>query len=225
MPLLKDLPLDVIIQECCQEATRQDRNTEEGYCFELFRRALDEQNEEAWVALQQQYHRLVLQWCYAVARDLSQEESEDIARESIERFWRTLRQVTITERFEHVGGLLKYLQQCVVSTILDNRRQEGRRKRLMERMYLSEAVGQAVMSPEREALDRIMHEEQFRRVREWIREHITDPQELLVIKGSFEEDLKPAEIAQRYPEVFPSIQVVRQIKERILKRLRRALAE
>lgn len=220
-----DLPLDEIIQGCVQEASRQDRTNETGYCFELFRRALEQQDEDAWEAIQHQYNRLVLQWCYAFESDLTQGEGEDMAREALERFWRTLRSASISERFDHVGALLKYLNQCVISTILDHRRQEERKRRLMERMKFFEAPVQFSASPEREALERIVHEEQFQRIRGWIQNNITDAKEQLVLQDSFEHDMKPSEIAQRHPDMFPDVQTVRQIKERILKRLRRALAE
>lgn len=219
-----NLPLNEIIQGCAQEASRQDRSSETGYCFELFRRALEHQDEDAWRAIQHQYNRLVLQWCYAFEADLTQSEGEDMAREALERFWRTLRSVQIADRFEHVGALLKYLNQCVISTILDHRRQEERKRRLMERIKFFEAPVQFSASPEREALERIVHEEQFERIREWVRNNITDSREQLVLQESFEYDMKPSEIAQRHPDVFPDVQIVRQIKERILKRLRRALA-
>jgi RNA polymerase sigma factor (sigma-70 family) len=220
-----DLPLEHIIHGCSKEAERQDRTSEAGYCFELFRRALEDQDDGAWEAIQSQYNRLVLQWCYAFENSLDQIEGEEIAREALERFWRTLRTVHIADRFDHVGALLKYLNQCVISTILDHRRQEERKRRLMERIKLFEAPAQFSPSPEREALDRMVHEEQFQRIRDWIQSNITDPKEQLVLRDSFEYDLKPSEIAQRHPEIFPDVQTVRQIKERILKRLRRALAE
>ncbi|NJP04586.1 MAG: sigma-70 family RNA polymerase sigma factor [Chloroflexaceae bacterium] len=221
---MKEQPLDAIIRGCQEEAARQDRASEQGYCFELFRRALEEREDDAWAAIHLQYSRLALQWCYTYNPESGQEEAEDIVREALERFWRTLRLVQITEKFEHVGALLKYLNQCVISTVQDHRRSEERRKRLFERLSLMEAARPPRASPEQEALDRMFWNEQIAQVRAWVAEHVSDDQELIVLKESFQNGLKPSEIARRYPQFFADAQAVFRIKERIIKRMRRALS-
>lgn len=218
-----DLTLEEIVRRCQEEALHQNRSDETGYCFELFRRALEDGDDDAWTAIQQQYRRLMLQWSYAAQADYTQEEAEDITREALERFWRTLRTVHISERFAHVGALLRYLQQCVISTVQDHRRRAERKQRLMTRLKHAENLLSLPMGPEQAALENILQMEQIRQVRTWIQAHVTDPQERLVLTCSFEDDLKPAEIAARHADVFTDAQMVRQIKERILKRLRRHL--
>lgn len=218
-----DLPLNEIIRRCQVEALHQNRSNEAGYCFELFRRALEDGEDDAWTAIQHQYRRLMLQWSYAAQPDYTQEEAEDVAREALERFWRTLRSARISERFAHVGALLKYLQQCVISTIQDQRRRNERKQRLLTKLQHAETAFSLPVLPEQQALEHMLHTEQLRQIKLWIEQHVTDPQEWLVLTCSFENDLKPAEIAARHADVFADAQMVRQIKERILKRLRRHL--
>jgi hypothetical protein len=75
---------------------------------------------------------------------------------------------------------------------------------------------------ENEVLEGIARNEREERVRQWLAGNVRDPQEIQVIYLSYELDLPPSEIALRFPEQFASVQEVRRIKERILKRLRRA---
>ena len=52
-------------------------------------------------------------------------------------------------------------------------------------------------------------------------ERLNSPQERLLFQASFEWDLRPGVIAERWPNVFASVQEVYRVKERILRRLRR----
>ena len=56
--------LDRVIQECTQEDLRfrKGRVGQEGHCFELFRRALEENDQDAWAALHRQYTPVVAGW-------------------------------------------------------------------------------------------------------------------------------------------------------------------
>lgn len=221
---LRQLDLDTIVRACHDEA-QQRREAETGHCFELFRRALDEHDQEAWAALAQQYRVLMLGWVHAYpSAATNQEEAENIARESLEKFWRTLaaRSGGIGGRFEHVGALLKYLHQCVITTILDQQRRQQRQARLLERLSQAAAPDQGAPS-ETELIAHLDRDEQIQRVRAWLAAAVTDTQEQRVIYLSYDRDLSPAEIADAYPQEFATAQLVRQIKERVLKRARRAL--
>ena len=113
---LSDWTIADIVLACRQES-QQPRKEEKGHCFELFRRALDTHDELAWSALQEQYEGLIRGWLYATSVvPVSPQVIEDLLQETWMRFWRTLSQqsLSLDERFEHVGGLLNYLQRCVV---------------------------------------------------------------------------------------------------------------
>lgn len=224
--LLRELSLDEVIGRCRDEAI-QDRQRETGACFELFRRALEAHEQVAWAAIERQYRQLMLGWVYAYKSvTFTPEEAENTVREAYERFWRTLttRSVLVAQ-FGHVGALLKYLNQCVITTILDQQRRAQRMARLMERMQAAAAGALAHGSPEETALEGLDRAEKIQQVRQWVRAHVSDPQEQRLLYLSYECELTPAEIAQQYPHEFANAQAVRRIKERVLKRARRALAE
>jgi RNA polymerase sigma factor (sigma-70 family) len=207
----------------CREESRQDRRAEAGWCFELFRRALDEADQAAWAAVAGQYHLLLLDWAHAARAE--PESAEEVAREAIERFWRTLarRDEPVAARFPHVGALLKYLQQCAVCTVLDRRRREQQRSRLDERMRAA-PFSAVAPGPEDDTVERVERAERLAAVRRWLAEGVSDQAELRVLALSYGDGLSPAEIARRFPAEFADVEAVRQIKERVLRRARRALS-
>lgn len=223
-PSFSRLSVDAVAAGCRDEA-RRARRDEAGYCFELFRRALDEGSQAAWQAVAAQYHLLILDWVHA-AKPADPAEVDDAAREALERFWRTLagRGEPIAVRFAHTGALLKYLQQCAVCAVLDRRRRDARRARLEARLQSQAALAPVAPGPEELALERVERADVLRRARAWV-DAVADPAEREVIALSFGEGLTPAEIAARLPELFADAHLVRQIKERLLRRARRALID
>lgn len=223
-PRLSRLSVDAVAAGCREEAGRA-RGDEAGYCFELFRRALDEGSQAAWQAVAAQYHHLILGWAYA-ARPADPADADEAAREALERFWRTLagRGEPVAARFAHTGALLKYLQQCAVCAVLDRRRREARGARLAARLEAAAALAPAEPGPEELAVERAERSDLIRRARAWAAA-VADPAERQVIALSFTEGLSPAEIAARLPELFADAHAVRQIKERVLRRARRALID
>jgi RNA polymerase sigma factor (sigma-70 family) len=222
---MRRLSVDEVAAGCHDEA-RRPRREELGYCFELFCRALDDRSQVAWQALAAQYHHLILEWVYAAAHPADPAEAEEAAREALERFWRTLagQSEPVARRFAHAGALLNYLQQCAVCTVLDRRRRAGRLARLEARLQAEAGLAPVVPGPEELAVERIERAEQLRRARAWV-EQIADPLERQVLGLSFGAGLSPAEIAARHPELFADAQAVRQLKERVLRRARRALLD
>jgi RNA polymerase sigma factor (sigma-70 family) len=223
--MVQELNLREIIDRCAQEADRQ-RAQERGYCFELFRRAVDQQDQEAWIALERQYRQLMISWVQAYPTGgQPAEEIDGTLQEALERFWRTLTKRGVSRDFAHVGALLKYLRQCVIATILDQQRRRQRRERLVERLASAPEALLMQNSFEEATLVELAQSEQILRVRRWIREEVSDPQEQRILALSYEDELSPAEIAARFPAEFGDASTVRRIKERVLKRARRALAQ
>jgi RNA polymerase sigma factor (sigma-70 family) len=215
----------------CREEARRLREQESGYCFELFRRALEAQDEWAWQAIQEQYRGMILNWLQTAAHHrLAAEEAEDLLQNTLEKFWRTLgrrRNLAIAERFAHVGALLKYLRQCAVTAQLDANRQTKRWERLTHTLAREAETARPNSSHttvfEQSHADYLYQEEQLQKVQRWFQAEVEDELEKLVIQLSYEQELKPADIAAHYPQQFASVHQVRQIKERVLKRARRAL--
>jgi hypothetical protein len=223
-PSLNRLSIDAVAAGCRDEA-RRARRDEVGYCFELFRRALDEGSQAAWQAVAAQYRLLILDWVHA-AGPSDQVDTDEAAHEALERFWRTLagRGEPLDVRFAHTGALLRYLQQCAVCAVLDRRRREARHLRLAARLQAQATLLPEAIGLEELVLERAERGELVHRTRAWVAA-IGNADERLVVALSFAEGLSPAAIAARHPEQFADAQAVRQIKERVLRRARRALLD
>lgn len=219
--------LSFIIQSCHKES-QQGQNNEQGYCLELFRRALEEHENEAWNAILEQYRNLVVSWLRRTSNyALSDNTYDDLFQDTLMRFWRTTQKHTIplSSHFQHIGALLKYLSQCATTTCLDHLRRQGRIENLQQKLESFEREHGAVYFhiDTREAeMDRGA---QIDAVREWVEQEVTDHQEAIVLKMSYELGLKPREIAEHYPQDFATVNEVHQVKKRILKRLRRAFLD
>jgi DNA-directed RNA polymerase specialized sigma24 family protein len=211
---LRQLDLPAVIEGCCQETARfrAGQPGEEGHCFELFRRAIEKDDQEAWSALHAQYYRMIAQWIGG------HPAGDELIESTFEKFWRTMRGVRLSRRFKHVGALLAYLRKCAFSVRFDLDRREQRDRR----MTPNEAVTAYADDVEDLVLANIARDALQDSVRRWLAEHIQDTQEKQVVFLSYELDLPPAEIARRFPEQFADAKEVRKIKERVVKRLRRA---
>ena len=222
---LRSLPLAEIV-EGCQQEQRRSRLAEIGHCFELFRRAIEQRDEVALRSLQLQYGRLVLRWVYDRLPDATDAQVEDVADKSFLKFQGTLsrRAPDVAAHFDHVGKLLSYLKQCVSSSAIDHLRSEARRAKV-ERLLAVREQSLAEGRLEEAAQDRIDQAILLRRVVDWIGKAVTDPLERMVIELTYSQDQSPRLIAAQHPDKFADESAVNRIKERVLKRARRALVD
>jgi hypothetical protein len=221
---LHQLKLEEVIQGCQDESSRP-RSEEIGYCFELFRRAFEEEEQAAWLAIDEQYRRLMLRWVCDCSPGLPPQEVEDIVPRALPKFWHSLTRsaVPLTERFAHVGAVLNYLKQCTISVYREHERRLRRREQVKQQLASGQYAGPGQAVAEEDLLSRIDQEHLLQQVRRWIQTYVSDRQEQRLLFLSYEVGLTPAEIAARYPQEFPDTQTIHRIKERILKRARRAL--
>lgn len=222
----RQLGIDEIIQGCQDESNRP-RSQETGYCFELFRRALEEQEQVAWQAIDKQYRRLIRHWIHNYSAEISREKAEEIVPDALPKFWYALANsaTPLTERFSHIGAILNYLKQCTISVFREHQRQHHRTERIKQRLEAPQDTGIAHLDPADELLSRLDRERLLQLVQNWVKTYVTDVQEQRVLSLSYEEGLTPTEIAQRYPSEFADAPTVRRVKERVLKRARRALKQ
>ena len=208
------MPVAELARRCAEEMARYRRGqcSDPRYCYELFRCALVEQDEEAWAAVYSQYHRLVCRWVGDVPGD-----PDGLVNETFERLWRAIPPDRFGD-FSTLGGILEYLKRCAQCTAIDARRREERQQAeeaALARMQVWGAGGKP--SPSEQALDAIVSEQLIERARE----RLHGLGEQLVFRASFEWNLRPGTIAERWPDTFASAREVSRIKERILRRLRR----
>ena len=214
------------VAQACLEESKQARQQEQGSCFELFCRAFDQQDSVAWEAIQTQYHKLMRQWLHASASDLLRvEEEEDLLQESLHHFWQTLakQSTSIRIRFPHVGALLNYLRQCTYTAVVTQRRRQQKQTLLYEKLSrLAQDEGSTQELAYWEKGEETI--QQLQQVRAYISNSVADPQEQLLLHLTYRLGLKPKEIVARCPEDFATVKEVQRVKERLLKRMRRALA-
>jgi RNA polymerase sigma factor (sigma-70 family) len=182
------------------------------YGFELFRRAVVDRDELAWVNLYAQYGPLVRYW---VGPETEDGVAEDVVAAAFERFWQALDAATF-DQFAALSAVLRYLKLCARSARLDRRR--AARARAREKP-LDETV-HALPAPDNleEQLARAGEADAFWRM---VGASLATERERAVVYLCYVCGLTPREICARYGAQFPEVAVVYRIKRVALDRLRR----
>ena len=214
---LHSLTLSSVAQQCAEESDHffHRREHDPRFCFELFRRAIEERDERAWRFLCDQYRPLVAGW---VKRNEafagSKEDVSFFVNGAFAKMWSAVTPEKFAG-FDDLKSLLRYLQLCVSSVITDHVRAVEYHERLEDLPpNVEEATGVHV---ERRALDQAE--------REWFWETINarlkDEQERVVVYYSYVVGFKPSQIMERRPDAFDDVREIYRTKENVLARLRR----
>jgi hypothetical protein len=216
---LQLLSLTGIARRCAQESDlffrRQPHNPR--YCYELLRRAILERDQHAWELIYAQYRPLVVGWVVRhPAFAASEEEPDFFVNSAYGKFWSALSPDKF-QRFPDLKSLLRYLQMCVHSVIVDHARMTALPAlRLAPEIALpGDDLRQADVIHQTIAL---AQRQEFWR---WIEARLRNEKERHVIYGSFFLNLKPRELHLQYRGVFRNVGEVHRIKENLLARLRR----
>ena len=211
----KQLHLSEVSERCRQESARFRAGVrgEEGWCLELFRRALESSDEEAWNAIHAQYRDLIVQWAGGGS------QGQDLVGVVLAKFWRSLGGVDLSRRFGHVGAVLAYLRKCAFSVRMDDERSQKRQER---ELALDEVRSLGGGDAQQAALKNLSLNDCYDALRRWLDENLQSEAEREVVHLSFELGLSPSEIAQRHPDRYDGVREVHRIKERVLKRIRRS---
>lgn len=218
------MPLSLLTSRCTQEVSNyhQGKVSDERYCLEIFRRALVDNDNDSWMALQEQFRANVVFWLRRHTRrqDALQVESEqDYVDDTFKRLWlwgynqrkvlANLADFDAHEGFRSLAGALTFLRSCLESLIRDNLRACARQ--------------QQVSLPEYDLLVAAPDETEIERQELWrvIQTILTRKQELRVIFLLYHEGFKPREIAQCYSAEFASVQEIYSLTKNALDRLKR----
>lgn len=213
------MDMDDLARRCAQETDlyfmRQDHDS--SYCFELFRRAIQDSNEHALELIIVQYQPLVARWVEKWLNKqpnipLFHEETQDFIAQAFERFW-----ISFTpEKFDkshNLPAVLRYLQMCVHGAMTDAWRKSRRFQLEQESGENEREVSEAQPTPE----DLLQNDEFW----QLIKKKCKDPKEYTVVYASFHLDLSPRDILAEYPNEFRDIKEIYQYKANILDRLGR----
>lgn len=212
--LLLLLPLPHVTQRCRQESQRFFHGKKHNpiFCYELFRRAILDRSELAWSALVEQYTQftpLLPGWIRQHPLfESCDEDLEFFVNRSFEKLWLALRRKRL-EQFPDLKSLLRYLQMCVHSSIIDHLRARKANQRLVS----IDAIEPAVESD----LSHIHDLELWSA----IEARLNDEQEWIALYCRYIEDMAPREIAAHYSDLFPETADVYRVIQRVLMRLRR----
>jgi DNA-directed RNA polymerase specialized sigma24 family protein len=214
---LRLLDVDRLADECADQTTRFfSRVTHDtGYCYELFRRAIVVRNSYAWEKVYQIYRPLVTSWVRRYSDPVVGDEEVDyFVNCAFEKIWSAVNGDKFSQ-FEDVAGLLRYLQMCVHSVIVDHSRSRQIKTIALE-------VFAHISSPDAPGVEKSVTD-QVERTRLWhtVINLLQDDKELIVLKCSFLYDLKPSQIYAANPDRFENLDEVYRVKRNLLNRLRR----
>jgi DNA-directed RNA polymerase specialized sigma24 family protein len=205
------LALGQLVQHCAAQSERyfQRQDSDPRYCYELLRRAIFDQNQQAWTMFYNQYRPLVASWVLRhPAFVQSGEEVQFFVNCAYEKFWAVMSPAKFGH-FADLKSLLRYLQTCVHSVIVDQIRQAEHRSLPL--------TMEATQTGSGGALDRAAREEFWR----WLDARLNNEKERRVIYGSFFLELKPRELYAEFKQLFRDVGEVHRVKENVLARLRR----
>ncbi len=214
-----DLDLGEVIRRCAQETDRFFRRerVDPRYCLELFRRALVLQDQAAWEAIYAQYAPLVLGWVEQHSSFPSvDEEPEYFVNRAFAKMWSAITPEKF-RGFDELKAILRYLKMCTGSSIVDHLRQEERYHQAQDPQDL-DILDQARMSDTERSVLEQMGRELFRRC---VEERLHGQAERTVFHAMFVLGMKPREVQDQYPELFPTVTDVYRVKQNMVARLRR----
>jgi hypothetical protein len=223
-PSLQYLTVNDLAQRCAEETKKflLRKTLESIYCFELFRRAICNRDDEAWSTICEQYKPMVADWWVRPRLKLkaSDEDAEKIIEKVVyrtyQKFWSALDPHKFSN-FQNLKSLLAYLKMCVNSVIVDQSRLAGPRSRDVDVDGLENKLRDPGPAPEQ----MVIGYEGRQKFWDTIVARLHDETERLVVDQSFVLALKPREIYNKFPDKFTDVDEVYKIKQNVLARLRR----
>jgi DNA-directed RNA polymerase specialized sigma24 family protein len=217
---LRDWPLDQLRAEALAQEQNFARGepSQDSAGLELFRRAINDRDEAAWVAVVEIYRGLlVAQAGRQVVRGLVVEDDGFCVDRAFQRFWHATTNGKLAH-FEDLGSILKYLKMCLGSVLLD----QARARRRQAWLSIDDVAAEACVTPD--ASDQVMSRLARRELWDAIDRELPNARERLVAHLSFVAGLCPREILARHPEKFQDVFDVYRTKRNMIDRLRRSSA-
>lgn len=203
--------LDDLMNRCIEQTARYRRNLphDTTCCFELLRRALALDSDEAFAYIYRLYEPQVRRWVHAHPQfSYSDETADFFITEALNKFYFATRAEKFA-RFSCVSQLMAYLKMCVHTAILQYIRDHQRLTvvPMLERPHGYEQDMDA----------------RTRLIELWGRicDLLPDEDDRLLARCAFVLDMKPAEIAQLYSTIWPTPRAVSVALQRIRRTLRR----
>ena len=193
-------------------ATRESALSD-AVCYDLFRRAIEQRDADAWADIGRNYRGLLAAWAaQSSARGLINEQPEDIADQAFARAWAALSSAHFSA-FPHIASLLAYLRACVRATVIDHVRDQASQQRAVENIA---ATGVSA-APEHAVLADLDRTEIWR----LILRMTTNRQEQIIVRECLIYALPPRTIQARHPDMFADVMQVYRVKRNLINRFQR----
>lgn len=214
----EQLPLETLVREC-KTATAdfmRGQFSDERFGYELFRRALDKQEELAWLSLVEAYNPLVRGWVKShPSLTVSFEDIDYFANRAFERLWRNV--ATQPRKFEQFGNLksiLRFLKMCVHSAVMDDAPKSPPTHNL-DTLMGDEKLVEKVSVPFSRGEDA---QKEFWQL---IDSYLRSEEERMVVYGFFVYGMKNREIYAANPDLFKDTKQLANLRLNVLRRLAR----
>ena len=208
--MIHTLTVSEVARRCGEETTRYLRGEprDDRFCFDLFRRAVVEGDEEAWAAVLAQYRGTLRHWLGGW-----QEDVDDGVIAAFERFWRAVSPEKFA-RFASLPAVLQYMKMCAHTVKIDL-------QRASQLTALEQTLDDAPDLPAAGRIDELVASK-VDAVAFWreVACILVDEREQRVIYLSYAIGLTPRAICERHAGEFPGVQEVYRLKRVALDRLR-----
>jgi DNA-directed RNA polymerase specialized sigma24 family protein len=215
--MMSELPgamsLSALADRCMSEINnyRRGEASNDQYCLEIFRRAMQERDDAAWAWLVNRFQEFLLA---AFRRHPGSEAAsrldkpENYVDWAFARFWVAVHDQQ--EMFTSLGAALRFLRLCLNSTILDMLRSHARRNEMPfpEPGFAGEPA--------------VEDQDEGSELWEVIRDMLSSERERRLAFLLYQCDLKPREIVRLRPQEFPDVTEVHRMKRNIVDRLARS---
>jgi hypothetical protein len=207
MPDIEDLDVAALAASCKAETEKFFRKlaNDNRYCFELFCRAYRDLAEDALAHI----YTIYLPILYNRAKkhkayDQSSQEALNFARTALVNFYLAVKGDRFLQMFSSLPQVMGYLNTCVSSEIFQDVRKHHREMELGDNPIIASS------SSENDLRDLLVH----------IRQVLVDEKDRFLFELRFLLDMKPAEVAERYPHMWETTRDVTVHLYRIRQRLR-----
>jgi DNA-directed RNA polymerase specialized sigma24 family protein len=182
----------------------------------LFTLAITQNNQEAWTSLYEQYRPLVLNWLMRspqAKRLIAYEgDATSLIDSAFTKFFQSVPPSKIGQ-FQTLAGLLRYLQRCTYSVVVDlARTKQARCDDPLDEVEHDSAID----GPESAVLTGIESQRLWQLI-----EEVTSETEYWLLHQTFVEGARPKEVSQDAPAAFPTVEDVYRVRKNVLERLRR----
>jgi hypothetical protein len=209
-----------LAHRCRQETDLFYRRLEndDRYCFELFRRAIEYKNEQAWNLVIQQYSRQVASWVRRHEMYSATDESVDyFVNKAFFNFWRAFsRDAHKLQRFNTLKALLRYLQLCAHTSL-----KEYVQRRMSPDLTANSRIFEWTPDDSANPSKKVEGRAQAEYVWQHVLDRVKNEQERIIAEAYLIYDMKPREIFRTHADTFDSVDRVRRVKDNLLARLRR----